>query len=276
MLKTIPGRARRGLRRLRSRLRRLGPDRDYRSVRQLYAPYAGPRSISRVFYINLESSADRRAAVEHALDALGAPRERFPGIDGTAQREQYRAYLDGRSPVRRQVGVEPPDPDEASTVPGGVLGCWLSHVHLLKRIATLEEGLYLVMEDDYQLPTDWENRLRVILGEIRDDWDLLKLFSVSTLGKPRLRGVRCSQHLVRLGPAMLTAQNLSTAAYIVRHEGDRVGRLVRVIDELPVIHLDGALNLAMDEVRCYAPVERFGRLTPHSTASVRDAVSQRL
>jgi GR25 family glycosyltransferase involved in LPS biosynthesis len=260
-------RARRRLWRDAQSLGRRIRNRDYRTIRWLAERYAGPTEVTRAFFINLDSSPDRRADMERGLLAVGAPFERFRGVDGAQERDAYREYLAQRPPLppsRRPWGELVP-----YEVTDGMIGCWLSHVHLLGHIATLEEGLYLVLEDDYRLPSDWRRQLQRVLAEIPDDWDILKLYSRALNGKPRLRGARISDHLVRLGPALLSQQNLSSAAYVVRHHGSRVVDIKQLFESAPVAHYDDAMNYLMDDIRIYAPRKQFGSLTDLSIITTR-------
>jgi GR25 family glycosyltransferase involved in LPS biosynthesis len=236
-------------------------------MRWLVDRYRGPTEVQRVFFINLDSSPDRRVDMEQSLAVVGAPFERYPAIDGRRQLAAHRDYLEQRPPLppsRRPTGEIVP-----YEVTDGMIGCWLSHVCLLEHISTLDEGLYLVLEDDYHLPANWRQRLAALLSEIPDDWDILKLYSMALNGKPSLRGIRISDHLVRLGPALLTQQNLSMAAYVVRHRMPRTREIREAFENAPVMHVDDALNYVMDDVHVYALRKQIGSLTALSISSTR-------
>lgn len=261
-------RARRQLGRVRVALSRRINDRDYETSRWLVGRYEGPTTVDGVFYVNLESSADRRADMEAHLSEVRAPFERFPAIHGARERDNYSAYLAERPTL--PASIRPSGEVVPYDVTDGILGCWLSHVHAMGHITTLEEGLYLILEDDYHLPADWQQQVTNLLSEIPDDWNILKLWSGSMNGKPILRGVRVSENLVKLGPALFTQQNLGMVSYLIRHQGSYGHETHQAFENVPVMHADDALNAVLDDINVYAPRKRVGTLGALGVFSTRE------
>lgn len=101
-------------------------------------------------YINLDSSRDRRKRMEAELSSLGLAKkyERFEAIRGDGTREQSQ-----------------------TTLPGGQLGCWLSHLAVWRRAEGQGSHLH-VLEDDAALSP----LLVRVLDELQLDessWDLI-------------------------------------------------------------------------------------------------------
>jgi glycosyl transferase family 25 len=90
----------------------------------------------RVHIISLERSAQRRAALEARLTALGVDWEIFRAVDGRAGYASFEGCDVHR--YRLNTGRLPSD---------GEVGCYASHLHLWQQCATTGEPL-VVMEDD--------------------------------------------------------------------------------------------------------------------------------
>jgi GR25 family glycosyltransferase involved in LPS biosynthesis len=265
-------RVRRQLRRISVNVSRRIRNRDYETSRWLTGRYQGPTEVERVLYVNLDSAQGRRADMERHLSGVGAPFERFRGIHGAQERDAYSAYLAARPPL--PPSIRPSGEPVPYELTDGLVGCWLSHVHAIGHITTRDEGLYLVLEDDYHLPENWKARIAGLLSEIPDDWDILKLWSGSMNGKPNLRGVRVSKNLVKLGPALFTQQNLGMVSYLVRHHASHARRTHEAFENAPVMHADDALNYVLDDVNVYAPRHRIGTLSALGVFSTRDAADR--
>ena len=119
----------------------------------------------RVFVINLERSAARRAAIGASLGALGVGYELFPGVEGAAGHECFdacdvRQYLlnTGRTPSDHEVG------------------CYASHARLWAACVAAEEPFAILEDDAAPLPTfaaalDVTRRLIHRYGFIRLEYD---------------------------------------------------------------------------------------------------------
>jgi glycosyl transferase family 25 len=109
----------------------------------------------RVYVINLESSAERRARLGQQLTALGVDHEFFRAVDGRAGAAAFAA-CDLRQ-FKLNTGRAPSD---------GEIGCYASHLLLWQRCAETDEPL-VVMEDDAEPQPTFAAALdvaRVLIG----------------------------------------------------------------------------------------------------------------
>jgi glycosyl transferase family 25 len=90
----------------------------------------------RIHVINLERSAERRAAVEARLDAIGADYRLLRGVEGRGGYAAFEAC--DLEEYRLNTGRAPTD---------GEVGCYASHLALWRLCAATNEPL-VVMEDD--------------------------------------------------------------------------------------------------------------------------------
>jgi GR25 family glycosyltransferase involved in LPS biosynthesis len=136
-------------------------------------------SLDRIFVINLARRRDRLRRMRERLLAagLGPPVEFFRAVDAG---EISAPYLEAHS-----VSLFPGWKDPTSSVPYhardlklGEIGCALSHHLVWQRIADLDLGAALILEDDVALAPDAAAVLAeqlAILGERAPDWDLCYL-----------------------------------------------------------------------------------------------------
>ncbi|KAJ1457683.1 hypothetical protein M885DRAFT_562600 [Pelagophyceae sp. CCMP2097] len=112
---------------------------------------ARPR-VAQVYYINCDSSPERRALQEAALASWGVVYERFPCYTG----ETIDAVLSAENglAVFRSQSLRPPNPDYDPVSIAHTVGNWFSHRALYERVADKADGsandddLYLILEDD--------------------------------------------------------------------------------------------------------------------------------
>lgn len=131
-----------------------------------FPPRAG---LTKVFYINLDSSLERREFMEGQLNRSGVPYERFPAVDA---REIEGGKWD-RYYLRNNITV-------CGRYHGkwGSIACALSHRLVWEKIAADDPGgtgLYLVLEDDVLLPEGWERMASESVSVVPDDWSVVKL-----------------------------------------------------------------------------------------------------
>lgn len=98
----------------------------------------------RVFVINMQQHAERRAAARRKLDAAGVPFEFFPGMSG----EQALRLGLFRGVDEREFLL-----NTGRRVVPGEIGCFASHRELWKVAVELDEPI-MVLEDDFDL-LDW-------------------------------------------------------------------------------------------------------------------------
>lgn len=119
-----------------------------------------------IFLINLDRDAARYEHMASQLHAVGLPFERVPGILGNALPNWLRPYF------------LKPDGTAASDLTAGEIGCYASHLLLMRRVAEMDAPA-IVLEDDLMLQPDFAEALQHC-ARLPRDLDLLKLCSGTT------------------------------------------------------------------------------------------------
>lgn len=136
-----------------------------------------PSNVDLVIYINLDKRTDRRDEIENEFKKLGIP----------------------ESKILRWSAFE---------VSPGSLGCSISHLAVLRHIATLPESIQtiIIFEDDFQFIEDLElvkKSLIKFLSYPRDIWDMILLSY----------GIRRSEYVDEL--ISRTYESYTTAGYMI-------------------------------------------------------------
>lgn len=121
----------------------------------------------RTWVINLDRATDRLARIAAQLDRLGLAWTRLPAVDARAFSAAQRAALDDAT-YRRRHGMTP--------LPGE-LGCYLSHVEVMRAFLASDARFAVVLEDDVLLH---DTLPAVLAGLVRQPqrWDMVKLSAV--------------------------------------------------------------------------------------------------
>ncbi|MFM7506236.1 MAG: glycosyltransferase family 25 protein [Rubrivivax sp.] len=117
--------------------------------------------------INLDRAPDRLARVCEQLERLRLPWQRLPAVDARALTPAQRALLDEPAFHHRH-GMTP--------LPGE-LGCYLSHVEVMRRFLASDAEAALVLDDDVRL----QDSLPAVLAALMrcpGRWDVVKLSAV--------------------------------------------------------------------------------------------------
>lgn len=117
--------------------------------------------------INLDRAPERLARIRGQLEHLGMPFTRLPAVDARQLTEAQRACLDEVG-FRRQHGMPPLL---------GELGCYLSHVEVMRAFLASQARFALVLEDDVQLHGSLPAVLQG-LAQHAGRWDVVKLSAV--------------------------------------------------------------------------------------------------
>lgn len=163
-----------------------------------------------ISYINLEKDVGRRSMQETQLARVGVPYRRWEGTLGSSltSADMFREGVGASNFAQRHAAADKRFRNM------GVIGCWLSHVHLLRHLATVPANEYdghVILEDDVHIPSDLF--AHPVWRELPSDWDVLFL----GITKPVVE-TQVSQHLVRLRSESPEARgNWGTYAYVVRH-----------------------------------------------------------
>lgn len=154
-----------------------------------------------IFVINLEDSRERLAQAEAEFARQGRAFVRIPAVDG-----------------RRFTAADVPTYDEAAalgymgrTLPGGELGCYLSHLRAAEAFLATGQEAGFVFEDDALVPDALfpvaEAAVAWLGAQGRDDWRLLNLgyqptfawTSLAVLGHGDRRYELCAAHYFPMG-----------------------------------------------------------------------------
>jgi glycosyl transferase family 25 len=117
--------------------------------------------------INLDRAPERLARITEQLQSLGLPFTRLAAVDAGRLTAPQRAALDEPA-YRRKHGMTP--------LPGE-LGCYLSHVAVMREFLASDAEFALVLEDDVLLNPTLPAALEG-LAEHPDRWDMVKLSGV--------------------------------------------------------------------------------------------------
>lgn len=92
-----------------------------------------------VYVINLDSHPARWRRASSQLERLGLEHERFPAVNGaTLSRADLDRHVDWEATRRWKFDITPPE-----------IGCYMSHLCLIKRIARAEHQGAFIFEDDF-------------------------------------------------------------------------------------------------------------------------------
>lgn len=195
--------------------------------------------------INLDRAPERWARLSARAAEVGLAVTRWPAVDARAFTPEQRACLDEQAFARRH-GMTP--------LPGE-LGCYLSHVAVMKALLAGPHTCALVLEDDVLLTERLPEALRGLLAHA-DRWDMVKLSQVHS-GTPRpVLEVAPGQHLAVMwsrctGSSAYLLNRRAAEAYLdprtgllpmqlpydhVFDQGWRFGLKVRLLTPTPCIH----------------------------------------
>ena len=117
--------------------------------------------------INLDRAPERMAGIGARLQALGLPYTRLPAVDARALTPEQHAALD-EAAYCRQHGMTPLL---------GELGCYLSHIEVMRAFLASKGQFALVLEDDVGLSPALPAVLQGLMQHPAH-WDVVKLSAV--------------------------------------------------------------------------------------------------
>jgi len=194
--------------------------------------------------INLDRAPDRLQRIGTQLDRLGLPWQRLPAVDARALSPAQRAQLD-EAAYRRLHGKDP--------VPGEV-GCYLSHLEVMRRFLASAAEFALVFEDDALL----RDSLPAVLAGLRAHggrWDMVKLSAVHSGTPVPVLELAPGHHLAVMlsrctGASAYLVNRRTAQAYLnallpmrlpwdlVFDQGWRLGLKIRLVTPTPCVHDD--------------------------------------
>jgi glycosyl transferase, family 25 len=194
--------------------------------------------------INLDRAPERLARITAQLQRLQLPFTRLAAVDAKAFTPAQAALLD-EAAYRRKHGMTP--------VPGE-LGCYLSHVEVMRAFLASAAQAALVLEDDVKLHDSLPAVLRGLMAHT-GRWDMVKLSAVhSGTPQPYLEVAPGHQLAVMLsrctGSSAYLMNRRAAQAYLggllpmqlpydhVFDQGWRFGLKVRLVTPTPCGHDD--------------------------------------
>ena len=165
-----------------------------------------------IFVINLDRDVARLAHMHEQLSRLGLAYERFPALRGDALPLALLEYFPPRTPL---------------TV--GEIGCYASHLAIMRRMLAEGHACALVLEDDVGVPADFARVLRSLVAALPVEWDIVRL------SYPTKRVVRAIAPLGGADLVRYTHVPVSTGAYFISASGAR-RFLERRARKLPIDH----------------------------------------
>jgi glycosyl transferase, family 25 len=153
---------------------------------------------TKAFLINLDRDADRLEYMSRQLRELNVPFERVRGILGAELPDWLNLYFNDENGIRR------------SDMMNGEVGCYASHLHVMKMISEMGEPA-IVLEDDVRLEKGFDEALHEALPA---DLDMLKLCSNSHRATLPIQKLPSGRKIVKYARVPL-----GTGAYLVTPQG---------------------------------------------------------
>lgn len=163
--------------------------------------------------INLDRAPERMARISAQLGVLGLPYTRLAAVDARQLTPEQQAQLD-EAAYRQRHGMSP--------VPGE-LGCYLSHVAVMRAFLASAARFALVLEDDVLLHGGLPEVLRGLLAQ-PGRWDMVKLSAVHS-GTPVAVAEAAPGHQLNVmlsrctGSSAYLVNRRAAAAYLREHDG---------------------------------------------------------
>jgi glycosyl transferase family 25 len=228
--------------------------------------------------INLDRAPERLARISGQLQRLGLPYTRLPAVDARALTPAQRAAFDAPGYHRRH-GMTP--------VPGE-LGCYLSHVEVVRRFLAGGAEFALVLEDDALIHPSLPAVLQGLQAHPRR-WDMVKLSAVHSGTPVPVLTVAPGHHL-----AVMLSRCTGSSAYLMNRRaatayargllpmslpydhvfdlGWRFGLKVRLVTPTPCTHDD---QIATTIEAAPGPSRKFRWTRRWSTYSYRLGIEAR-
>lgn len=186
--------------------------------------------IEKVYYINLDRSANRRKHMERMLRNAGIEAERFPAIDGTSiniEKMKQNGELSADIKLRK-----------------ASVGCALSHISLWRKIKDGNYNSAMIFEDDVIIPDDfwkvYERRMKFIPKK----WDILYF------GGSALKGTPINQHALK--PIAQRAFNGGFFAYMINAASAE--KFLKYLEEKPLNNMiDLYIRDHLNELNAFIP-----------------------
>lgn len=152
--------------------------------------------------INLDRAPERLARISAQLQRLQLPFTRLSAVDARAMSPEQRRLLDEAAYCRKH-GMTPVL---------GELGCYLSHVEVMRRFLASDAQFALVLEDDVLLRNSLPAVLQGLMAHA-GRWDAVKLSAVHRGTPVRVLEVAPGHHL-----AVMLSRVTGSSAYLMNRK----------------------------------------------------------
>lgn len=160
--------------------------------------------LPRVFVINLDRDTDRLAHIKAELGRAGVPFQRRPAVIGRALPPELASYFSNQ-------------PDRGLWLKDGEVGCYASHLLILREIASGIHGPYaIVMEDDIAIGDDFYETICALLSQLPRNWDIVRLSNTPKRAVIDVCKLPNGRRLIKYARVPTT-----TGAYLISREGAR-------------------------------------------------------
>ena len=127
----------------------------------------------KTYVINLDESRDRLKLISDECKREELNFERFSAING------------------RKLDIKNMDIVENKKMDKGAIGCSLSHINLWKKAKKNGDKMFIVLEDDCILKSNFKGKLNKLIEEAPKNWDIIYL------GGSNLKGKKISENLMK-------------------------------------------------------------------------------
>ncbi len=156
----------------------------------------------KTWVINLDRAPERLARIRGQLERLGLPFTRFAAVDARQMTPAQKALLDDAA-YRRKHGMAPV---------WGELGCYLSHVEVMRAFLASDAEFALVLEDDVLLHDSLPEVLKGLMAN-PGRWDAVKLSAVHRGTPVKVLEVAPGHHL-----AVMLSRVTGSSAYLMNRK----------------------------------------------------------
>lgn len=156
----------------------------------------------KTWVINLDRAPERLARIRGQLERLGLPFTRLSAVDARQMTPAQKALLD-EAAYRRKHGMAPV---------WGELGCYLSHVAVMRAFLAGDAEFALVLEDDVLLHDSLPAVLQGLMAH-PGRWDAVKLSAVHRGTPVKVLEVAPGHHL-----AVMLSRVTGSSAYLMNRK----------------------------------------------------------
>ena len=164
--------------------------------------------INKIYYINLDSSIERKQNILLQAKKEKLKLERFPAINGKSLNinKLYEDKLFTKF---------------IFTSKRGMIGCTWSHINLWKKIAKSNHENILILEDDVLFVDNFKLKLESYMRQVPENWDIIYL------GASNIYGKKINNNIIK---PLYTSKNLTNVgAYAMLVKKQTVIELLQIM-----------------------------------------------